>query len=144
MRVKSKTKKAKKKDELNQQYLNEILPFVLARDPKCKRCGKKPSVTGHHRKGRDGEQDGVNLTIYAPLIMGVCNECHIHIHKNPEESYREHWMYHRNRGELPSGWQDYDYVLHPELRHKYDLSEVNLGTAEQLAAFNDFLEDSKE
>jgi hypothetical protein len=144
MRVKTKTKKAQKKKELNQQYHEEILPLVLARDPKCKRCNEKPSVIGHHRKGRDGKQDGVDLTIYAPLIMGVCTDCHIHIHKNPEESYREHWMYHRNRGELPKDWQDYDYVLHPELKdQKYDLSDVNLGTPDQLAAFNDFLEDSK-
>jgi len=109
----------------------------------CQRCHKKRSEVGHHRKGRDGEQDGVNLTIYAPLIMGVCNKCHTYIHAHPEESYLEHWMYHRNRGELPEGWQDYDYVLHPELKHRYDLSDVQLRTPEERAAFNDFLEDSK-
>jgi hypothetical protein len=150
MKVKNKTKKAAKKQELNQQYHDEILPQVLERDPWCKRCGEVRSQVGHHRKGRDGEQDGVNLTIYAPLIMGVCNECHVYIHKNPEESYRENWMYHRNRGELPQGWQEMDWVLHPELRggcKKLDLvvaasDAIDLGKKNEVEAFVDFIKDS--
>jgi hypothetical protein len=110
------TPKAKRTSELKSIYFSEVLPRVLTRNPYCQRCHVAKSVHAHHRKGNKGFQEGIPLMIYEDLLMAVCNECHTYIHKNPQESYNEHWMYHRNRGELPKGWQDSDYVLHPELR----------------------------
>jgi hypothetical protein len=144
VKTKTKTKKAATKNELNRIYGEFIVPFVLNRDPWCKRCNKVRSQECHHRKGRSGEQSGnlvsmleevgvpgdriesitelfkdspgINLTIYAPLIVGLCSDCHRHIEINREESYREHWLYHRIRGELPEGWEENDYVLNPDAK----------------------------
>jgi hypothetical protein len=176
MRVKTKTKKATKKQIYNRIYGDYVVPFVLERDRICKRCNLVHSQECHHRKGRDSFQAGdlvkmleeigvrdveeiceqliqagdrnldeINLTIYTPLIMGVCSDCHRYIEVNREESKKEMWLYSRNCGQLPKDWQDRDYVLHPELRPKnFNLSEViDLNNPLEVAAFEDFLQDSK-
>jgi hypothetical protein len=175
VKVKTKTKKAIKKQIYNRIYSEYVVPFVLERDRICKRCNLVHSQECHHRKGRDSFQEGdlvemleeigvkdidevceqlreagdrnlnqINLTIYTPLIMGACSDCHRYIETNREESYREMWLYNRNCGQLPKGWQEKDWVLHPELRPKrFDLSEViDLTNPLEVAAFNDFLQDS--
>ena len=174
-KVKTKTKKATRKEIYNCIYSDYVVPFVLERDRICKRCKKVRSQECHHRKGRDSFQSGdliamlkemgvknidevceqlselgdrdhseINLTIYTPLIMGVCSACHRYIETNREESYREMWLYNRNCGQLPEGWQDNDFVINPGLKHTFDLADVNLTTPDQIASFNDFLKDSKE
>jgi hypothetical protein len=172
--VKTKTKKASKKDIYNRIYRENVVSFVLERDRICKRCNLVHSQECHHRKGRDSFQGGdlvemlkeigvrdveevceqlselgdrdlseINLTIYTPLIMGVCSDCHRYIETNRKESYKEMWLYNRNCGPLPEGWQDSDFVINPGLKNNFDLAEVNLSTPEEIAAFNDFLKDSK-
>jgi hypothetical protein len=150
MRVKNKTTKAQRTQDEKAIYHSVTKPNVLARDPICKRCNIAPSIEGHHRKGVEGKQDGIPLRLYEPLIMGVCRDCHTYIETHKQEAYDNMWSYHRNRGELPQGWQEMDWVLHPELRggcKKLDLvvaasDAIDLGKKNEVEAFVDFIKDS--
>jgi hypothetical protein len=51
--------------------LRRVVAEVLARDPICICCKKKPSEEAHHQKGRLGP-----LLLDKKFMIGLCKTCH--------------------------------------------------------------------
>src|SRR5690606_17542663 len=83
-------------------YVNLVKPAYLAGlargqkklRPVCEACGRQEAVEIHHKRGRDG-----SALLDASYFMGVCLDCHRHLHHHPADAYNKGWLLRRNAKE---------------------------------------------